>query len=420
MKINVTVSSVIIDNDYIVNKGEYKVNPCEFTFSEEYTNDLVKKAIFVIGNTEIERAIINNKCDIPYDVLDSEVFKLCVYAYEVVENELVLRYSPTYAKVFLREGSYRGVTGSGEVITPTQYEQYEQALNDGLNEMNEKLAEVDTALDQVENVDIDAEKEGNTAIVIITNREGNQKQVEINDGLDYVITEEDYEEIADIVTEDLTPIIPTKTSDLNNDSGFIDNNVNDLVNYTLKSNTGSSIELTINNSTYVMTLKLKDTAGNTISTGTVDLPLESVVVSGAYDSTNKKVVLTLQNGSTIEFSVADLVAGLQSEITSSNKLSADLVDDTNSTNKFTNATEKSGWNAKYDKPNTGIPKTDLASAVQTSLEKADTSLQASDIVSSVSSSSTNSKAVGAKLFYDTIGDLETILNTLDVGGGVNG
>ena len=37
------------------------------------------------------------------------------------------------------------------------------------------------------------------------------------------------------------------------------------------------------------------------------------------------------------------------------------------------------WSAKYDKPSTGIPKTDLESAVQTSLGKADTALQSSDI-----------------------------------------
>lgn len=33
------------------------------------------------------------------------------------------------------------------------------------------------------------------------------------------------------------------------------------------------------------------------------------------------------------------------------------------------------WSAKYDKPSTGIPKTDLESAVQTSLGKADTAIQ---------------------------------------------
>lgn len=37
--------------------------------------------------------------------------------------------------------------------------------------------------------------------------------------------------------------------------------------------------------------------------------------------------------------------------------------------------DKSTWSGKYSKPSTGIPKTDLASAVQTSLDKADTALQ---------------------------------------------
>ena len=37
--------------------------------------------------------------------------------------------------------------------------------------------------------------------------------------------------------------------------------------------------------------------------------------------------------------------------------------------------KESGWNGKYAKPTDGIPKTDLASAVQTSLGKADTALQ---------------------------------------------
>lgn len=41
--------------------------------------------------------------------------------------------------------------------------------------------------------------------------------------------------------------------------------------------------------------------------------------------------------------------------------------------------DKAAWNAKYDKPGTGIPKTDLAEAVQTSLGLADTALQDEDI-----------------------------------------
>lgn len=39
-------------------------------------------------------------------------------------------------------------------------------------------------------------------------------------------------------------------------------------------------------------------------------------------------------------------------------------------------------------------------------------LTTADIVSSVDSSSTNLKAVGAKLFYDTCGDIEATLNAI--------
>ena len=178
-------------------------------------------------------------------------------------------------------------------------------------------------------------------------------------GVDYYTTTDKAEMVSETKTQVLEEItIPTKTSQLQNDSGFITNSVNDLINYTLATNTGSTIELNINSSTYVMTLNLKNSAGTTISTGTIDLPLESVVVGGSYDDTTKKVILTLQNGNTVEFSVADLVAGLQSEITSENKLSSDLVDDTNHTNKFVTASDKTNWNAKvgttdYATNNTG-------------------------------------------------------------------
>ena len=97
-----------------------------------------------------------------------------------------------------------------------------------------------------------------------------------------------------------------------------------------------------------MTVSLKDQDGTVLNSKVVDFPLESVVVSGAYDDNTKKVVLTLQNGSTIDFSVADLIEGLQAEITSSNKLDSDLVDDTSQTNKFVTATDISNWNGKQD------------------------------------------------------------------------
>ena len=115
----------------------------------------------------------------------------------------------------------------------------------------------------------------------------------------------------------------------------------DLSNYSLTVDTGHSIELTIDHSTYVVSLSLKNSEGTVLGeTQTIDLPLESVVVGGSYDSVNKKLILTLNNGNTIDIPVGDLVSGLQTEITVNNKLSSDLVDDTNKVNKFVTEEEK--------------------------------------------------------------------------------
>lgn len=103
----------------------------------------------------------------------------------------------------------------------------------------------------------------------------------------------------------------------------------------------TALLMAINSDTYVLSSSLKNENGETLGTPqTIDLPLETMVVGGSYDDTTKKVILTLKNGNTVDFSVADLVEGLQSEITSSNKLDSDLVDDTNQNNKFVTSAEK--------------------------------------------------------------------------------
>ena len=134
--------------------------------------------------------------------------------------------------------------------------------------------------------------------------------------------------------KDSWKVIPTQASDV----------------WALPSSTKYWASLTVSiDSDYKVTTTLKDQDGNTLGTAQViDLPLESVVVWGSYDDQTKKVILTLQNGNTIEFSVADLVSWLQSEITSSNKLDADLVDDSTSTNKFVTVSDKTTWNWKQD------------------------------------------------------------------------
>ncbi len=75
---------------------------------------------------------------------------------------------------------------------------------------------------------------------------------------------------------------------------------------------GCKVEMSVDPNTYVVSLKLKNSADTVLSTTTIDLPLESVVAGGSYDEETKEVVLRLDNDNVIRFSVADLIDGLVS------------------------------------------------------------------------------------------------------------
>ncbi len=76
----------------------------------------------------------------------------------------------------------------------------------------------------------------------------------------------------------------------------------------LETQSGSKINLSINTTDYVMTLELLNSNDEVISSKNIDFPLESMVVNGRFENNN--IVLTLQNGNEVSFSVASLVNGL--------------------------------------------------------------------------------------------------------------
>lgn len=170
MLFQVSKNNITVLRPEVVNEGEYNVTSCEFKFDDIYSG-LVKKAVFtnylVEGSYEVP--ILNAKCIIPSEVLakNGEI-TLGVYAYEVQGTELKLRYSPTPMHIEVNKGSFIEGTVSPEEITPSQFEQYMQAMEDGLEE--------------VEHVDINAVKSGSVATVTITNRQNVTKSVEIRDG----------------------------------------------------------------------------------------------------------------------------------------------------------------------------------------------------------------------------------------------
>ena len=430
---------IINSSDNLGTQNENNASIINFSFPESLMN-ANKKIVFITDDGNYWDLITNNSYKITNAV--SKYKNVSVYVWLVDEQNDIDFRSKIWNVSFNKNEEPDDIVPTEEEISG--FDTMITQLNQGLEELDEEkiklrreyekveegLEDLDEALIQVNNVDIDVSKSQTTTTVTITNKEGTEKSVQIEDGTDYVITPEDYQTIANVVETDITPLIPTKTSDLDNDSGFIDNTVNNLTNYydkttsdgkyALITETGYRVELSVDSSTYVMTLNLKNKSGNILNTQTVDLPLETMVVNASYDSLTKEIVLTLQNGNTIRFSVADLVSGLQTEITSNNKLASDLVDDTNQTNKFVTTTEKTTWNAKYDKPSGGIPSTDLSSAVQTSLDKADTAVQdvsgkedKSNKVTSIDENSTDTQYPSAKLLYDKINGLDTRVENLE-------
>lgn len=111
--------------------------------------------------------------------------------------------------------------------------------------------------------------------------------------------------------------------------------------------------------------------------------LSYVHTDNNYTTAEKNKLANLNNYDDTEIiqEIIELNNSKQNIIDNSHKLSSDLVDDSNNGNKFVTTSEKQTWNSKYEKPSGGIPKTDLESAVQISLGKADTALQSHQDIS---------------------------------------
>lgn len=85
---------------------------------------------------------------------------------------------------------------------------------------------------------------------------------------------------------------------------------------TLITASGHTIDLVMDSATYELKALLYDGSGKVISTSTViDLPLETLVLDVSYNSSKKAIIIKLENGTTKEVPVGDLVSGLVSDAT---------------------------------------------------------------------------------------------------------
>lgn len=126
----------------------------------------------------------------------------------------------------------------------------------------------------------------------------------------------------------------------------------------------------------------KGDKGDIGDTGATGNGIESVtLVSGSHAAgTTDTYRITFTNGETADFTVYNGANGegagdmlweeFNARLNPANKSGQIAFE-----SELPTSEQKSAWSAKYDKPTGGIPKTDLASSVQTSLGKADTALQ---------------------------------------------
>ena len=99
----------------------------------------------------------------------------------------------------------------------------------------------------------------------------------------------------------------------------------------------TALSLTIDDE-FVLTGELFDQNGDIVGEPQViDLPLESMIINGSYDSVNKMLILTLQNGNTIEIPISALISGLvpDSRKIAGNPLSSDISSETLLSSLFT-------------------------------------------------------------------------------------
>lgn len=204
-----------------------------------------------------------------------------------------------------------------------------------------------------------------------------------------------------------TSDIPTKTSQLTNDSDYATKSYVDTQDNKKLDKAGGSVtgnltiggNLIVNGTTTTVdstTLQVKDKLIEVAHGNTTTLTTPAGLVAPKYDGENSGALVFDSTGTAyvgdVKFDSTGNIdvpkSGLQPLATRTGLVGGNLVqyDSTAKTlkdsgKKISDLATTSQVNAKYTKPSGGIPKTDLASDVQTSLGKADTALQSAPVTS---------------------------------------
>ena len=217
----------------------------------------------------------------------------------------------------------------------------------------------------------------------------------------------------------LTADVVLKMSDLQNDANY--------AKITNVDAAGHKLNVSMDTTDYVLTLKLLDKNENVIDIKSVDLPLEELVISGSYDATNKKIVLTLKSGDTIDIPVSNLLTGLvnSSRKVGTNDLSQDITatqifnDIKDLTGTFTNksidADDNDISNLEIDNFKSGVVVTTFGNAPSDS--KIPTEKLVADSLALKQSITDNTLATTSKTVVGAINEIKNFLDngTIDCG-----
>lgn len=157
-------------------------------YSAEWDN-LTIEAVLVEkdGKQGIPLAVINNKVFID-SKFDGVYYIGFVGFLSNENNEKTYQISTDLQPIRFRAGAGSIELKVKELPTLNEWERYIMQIQEFLNESK-------NIVDEASNINIEATKENNTAIFTITRRDGAKEEIYIYDGVDYILTDEDKQNI---------------------------------------------------------------------------------------------------------------------------------------------------------------------------------------------------------------------------------
>ena len=161
MKIRVDKDNLRIIELSQLESGEVDVTEVNFIFTPEY-EDLIKTAVFTLGDKSYKVILQNDKCFVPTEVLvEGNKITIGVYAFKQDSEELILRYSPVPVTAEILKGSYVEEAENTSHPTPTEIEQLLDLINSNsiaIDDLTERVETLEQDKDKCEE-DIDSIKE---------------------------------------------------------------------------------------------------------------------------------------------------------------------------------------------------------------------------------------------------------------------